>query len=372
MVFIYYIYNGAAAIGIREVFMEKKDFEQDFKIHNYDKIFNIIVEKDFELVNQIAKIKKIDVSFSEKEERNIESDIYHYYFIFKRQSGMFRYVANVIFQLHYYFYEGIDENETDERRLELYIEQHNNLQDLLNQYLEIEKRLQNKTISLELEHYKEEFIKIFKKMLDYKNKSYENDISFNELVKKVDANYYLISEDIANIENAIDKGYIEYHNDDESVVVESDEDPVELIYFLENQYEYLKQEKNYDEIAYFYRDFEPEEGKTYEDLYDSERAKLIGIFKEMLDYRNVQYEANESYTSLKYKVQNEYPFFQNALSLMSPDAPYRGYIDMLDSMVNVEENLLSRYKNYDEEMKKYQASHQQDDVEMDDDLFEDE
>lgn len=334
--------------------MELKDFKKEIEAKKYDKVYDVIVQKDIELIKEISKIKNIDITMGKYGSQDLEAELYHYYAVFREESGMFKYIQYVIFKLEKYYYEPLDEYDTPLQRIESYINDYNNLQKLIDTYEEEKEKLKDKSIIDIRNEYKDKFLNLFKEMLDYKKKKYQKNISFNELLKKVSISYYFFIEELENIENAIEKGYIQDDSYDEDYYIKKDEDPVEIAHYLSTMYKNIKDNDYYKSVAYFYHEFELKDGETYEDLYDQEKNKIINIFKEMLDYRKISYNEKDNYDGLFKKVEENYPYLKDVLYGLYPNYRDRDYITILDRMVNIEEALLNRYKNYDQEMIKYQ------------------
>lgn len=336
--------------------MELKDFKKEIQEKEYDKVYDEIVKKDIDLIKKISKIKNIDITMGKYESQDLEAELYHYYAIFREESGMFKYIQYVIFKLDKYHYEPLDEYDTPLQRIESYINDYNNLQQLIDTYEEEKEKLKDKSIIDIRNEYKDKFITLFKEMLEYKKKTYSKDASFNDLLNKVYVSYYFFAEDLENIENAIEKGYIQDDSYNEDYYINKDEDPVEVSHYLSMIYKNIKDNDYYKSVAYFYHEFELKDGETYEDLYNQEKDKITNIFKEMLDYKNISYNDKDTYNSLFNKVEETYPYLKDVLYGLYSSYNDKGYITILDRMVNIEEALLRRYKNYDQEMIEYQKS----------------
>ncbi len=332
--------------------MQLEDFKKEITNEDYDKVYEVIVKKDIELINKIGKIKNIDVQVDDEDD--LATRLYHYYAIFREESGMFKYIKYVVFKLQKYEYEGIDEYDTPLERIKTYINDYNNLQELINTYEEEKNNLKNKSIIDIRKEYKDKFINLFKEMLDYKNISYKQDISFSELITKVYPSYYFFADDFKNIENAIENGYIQDDSGDEDYYINKDEDPVEVAHYLSSIYKSIKDNNYYQTVAYLYHEIPLKEKETYEDIYNQEKLKIVNIFKEMLDYKNIAYNDKDNYSSLLNKVANTYPYLNDVLRGLDFNYQDKEYITIIDRMKDIEEALLKRYKNYEQEMLEYQ------------------
>ena len=339
--------------------MELKDFKKEIQEKDYDKVYDIIVQKDIELIKKISKIKNIDITMGKYGSQDLGAELYHYYAIFREESGMFKYIQYVIFKLDKYFYEPLDEYDTPLQRIESYINDYNNLQKLIDTYEEERENLKGKSIIDIRNDYRDKYTELFKEMLDYKKKTYPKNITFNELLEKVYISYYYFAEEFENIERAIEEGYIQDDSYDEEYYINKDDDPVEIVHYLSMTYKNIKDNDYYKSVANFYHEFELKDGETYEDLYKREKNKIKDIFKEMLDYKKVSYNDKDTYNSLFNKVEETYPYLKDVLYGLYSNYNDKSYITILDRMVNIEETLLRRYKNYDKEMIEYQKSQQE-------------
>ena len=191
-------------------------------------------------------------------------------------------------------------------------------------------------------------------MLDYKNKSYDDKWSFEEWIEVIDKYYHFYHDTLERTLTQIQSNtlcrsiYMDYQ-----VYIKTDD--VENLIALDDLYCELDPETgDYKDFADFYEDIELEEGQTYEDLYNEKIEKLIGLFKEMLDYINVEHEEN-SFEVLKALIRDNFPYYGDnliSLSVMMSN-PTETYISLLSRMDSVFNYFAKTYKNHEENLKKY-------------------
>ena len=192
-------------------------------------------------------------------------------------------------------------------------------------------------------------------MLEYKNKPYKKDFDFEKFVENIDNNYHIYHEILTDTLNHIKLNTVYRKidiNKEESIKTNN----VENILALNTLYEILSdKEDGYKNYAYFYRDFELEDGMTYNELYNKEIEKFIKLFKDMLDFLNVKYDTNDIF-SLIILVKNNYPYYTEILMNLSVTMkdPNLTYIMILDTMEDIYDNLSKNYKNHKENMEKYE------------------
>lgn len=332
--------------------MELNDFKSYLEKEEYDKVYDIIVNKTFDLIKKIAAEKNVDLEQKNNKDTSQEHLIYHYMYIFKRKSSMFRYIYYIMNNYSSFNCDEIDEFDTKEKKLQRYIDEYNSLEKLLDKYLDMKKSLEKFSFEDLINLYKQKFTSLYKEMLIYKKKTFDEDISFEVLSSKVNVYYQFYREYIEDIFLVLLNRSLYFRTYDENLIMESDEDPVEVIYFLKSTYEHIKDE--YKKYAYYYKDIELEEDESYRDRYNKELDKIEDIFKEMLKYRNIEYKEDEDFTDLKIKVMEEYPYLEGAIRIDLSDYPGDTYIISINKLYTLQECLLKRYKNYDEEMKNYQ------------------
>ena len=97
-------------------------------------------------------------------------------------------------------------------------------------------------------------------MLTFKEKKFDINDNFSDLLKKVDIYYNVYSDKLYNAEKAINNHIVSVNVEDNYVHLND----VEVIFYLDSLYDTLTYEGDgYKENAHFYKDFDLEEGQTY-------------------------------------------------------------------------------------------------------------
>lgn len=317
-------------------------------------IFNKIADKSIELIKKIATMK----GFSLEETKNIEDrETLFYYFekLFEENSAYFQAIPNLMRNFAIWNIELIDGlGETKEEKIEMYIQGYNLILYELEEYEFIKNEIQKKGYEKLKNQKIKKLISAFKEMLDYKNKSYDDKWSFEEWIEVIDKHYHFYHDTLERTLTQIQSNtlcrsiYMDYQ-----VYIKTDD--VENLIALDDLYCELDPETgDYKDFADFYEDIELEEGQTYEDLYNEKIEKLIGLFKEMLDYINVEHEEN-SFEVLKALIRDNFPYYGDnliSLSVMMSN-PTETYISLLSRMDSVFNYFAKTYKNHEENLKKY-------------------
>lgn len=317
-------------------------------------IFNKIADKSIELIKKIATMK----GFSLEETENIEDrETLFYYFekLFEENSAYFQAIPNLMRNFAIWNIELIDGlGETKEEKIEMYIQGYNLILYELEEYEFIKNEIQKKGYEKLKNQKIKKLISAFKEMLDYKNKSYDDKWSFEEWIEVIDKHYHFYHDTLERTLTQIQSNtlcrsiYMDYQ-----VYIKTDD--VENLIALDDLYCELDPETgDYKDFADFYEDIELEEGQTYEDLYNEKIEKLIGLFKEMLDYINVEHEEN-SFEVLKALIRDNFPYYGDnliSLSVMMSN-PTETYISLLSRMDSVFNYFAKTYKNHEENLKKY-------------------
>ena len=317
-------------------------------------IFNKIADKSIELIKKIATMK----GFSLEETENIEDrETLFYYFekLFEENSAYFQAIPNLMRNFAIWNIELIDGlGETKEEKIEMYIQGYNLILYELEEYEFIKNEIQKKGYEKLKNQKIKKLISAFKEMLDYKNKSYDDKWSFEEWIEVIDKYYHFYHDTLERTLTQIQSNtlcrsiYMDYQ-----VYIKTDD--VENLIALDDLYCELDPETgDYKDFADFYEDIELEEGQTYEDLYNEKIEKLIGLFKEMLDYINVEHEEN-SFEVLKVLIRDNFPYYGDnliSLSVMMSN-PTETYISLLSRMDSVFNYFAKTYKNHEENLKKY-------------------
>mgnify|MGYP005792704853 FL=1 len=317
-------------------------------------IFNKIADKSIELIKKIATMK----GFSLEETKNIEDrENLFYYFekLFEENSAYFQAIPNLMRNFSIWNIELIDGlGETKEEKIEMYIQGYNLTIYEIEEYEFIKNEIQKKGYEKLKNQKIKKLISAFKEMLDYKNKSYDDKWSFEEWIEVIDKYYHFYHDTLERTLTQIQSNtlcrsiYMDYQ-----VYIKTDD--VENLIALDDLYCELDPETgDYKDFADFYEDIELEEGQTYEDLYNEKIEKLIGLFKEMLDYINVKHEEN-SFEVLKALIRDNFPYYSDnliSLSVMMSN-PTETYISLLSRMDSVFNYFAKTYKNHEENLKKY-------------------
>ena len=317
-------------------------------------VFDKIADKSIDLIKKIATMK----GFSLEEIENIEDrETLFYYFekLFEENSAYFQAIPNLMRNFAIWNIELIDGlGETKEEKIEMYIQGYNLILYELEEYEFIKNEIQKKGYEKLKNQKIKKLISAFKEMLDYKNKSYDDKWSFEEWIEVIDKYYHFYHDTLERTLTQIQSNtlcrsiYMDYQ-----VYIKTDD--VENLIALDDLYCELDPETgDYKDFADFYEDIELEEGQTYEDLYNEKIEKLIGLFKEMLDYINVEHEEN-SFEVLKALIRDNFPYYGDnliSLSVMMSN-PTETYISLLSRMDSVFNYFAKTYKNHEENLKKY-------------------
>ena len=317
-------------------------------------IFNKIADKSIELIKKIATMK----GFSLEETENIEDrETLFYYFekLFEENSAYFQAIPNLMRNFAIWNIELIDGlGETKEEKIDMYIQGYNLTIYELEEYEFIKNEIQKKGYEKLKNQKIKKLISAFKEMLDYKQKSYDDKWSFEEWIEVIDKYYHFYHDTLEKTLTQIQNNtlcrsiYMDYQ-----VYIKTDD--VENLIALDDLYCELDPETgDYKDVADFYEDIELEEGQTYEDLYNGKIEKFVGLFKEMLDYINVEHEEN-SFEALKALIRDNFPYYSDnliSLSVMMSN-PTETYISLLSSMDSVYNYFAKTYKNHEENLKKY-------------------
>ena len=327
-------------------YIEIEAFENDIKEKKFEKVFKEIVEKSMDLIKRIAKKRQIILDI--KDGDNKEDIFYNILFSFERNTIYFTGVVTLMNSfLRWNIAPEDDFGETKEEKLEKYVNIYNAIIGELDYYEKAEKEIQIKGYE-ELKNEKiDSLIQVFKEMLKYKNKEYNENWSFEEWIDKIDMTYHYYHLELQEVLEVLKFGYyfvdIEKYNYDSIEVNE-----VETIILLENLYAILTcKGEDYTYFANFYKEIELKDDQTYSDVYDIEIEKLAKLFKEMLDYANVKYDTTDFF-SLRTLICRYYPYYTDTIihlrALMS--MPDETYISKINSMEAIYENLSKSYKNY--------------------------
>lgn len=343
-----------------------KDYEKEMQEGKYEAVYKDIVDKSMELVKEIGKIKKFE--FPEDEEG---TDLYYSIkSYFDNNFGQFSSMHNLMENLSNWYYQDDYIADTKEKKIEYCIKSYNSLVYELARYKNTEKEIDEKGYGKVLKERKEKLLNIFMEMLEYKNKQYDKSWDIIKYIDKIIQYYNYYSDDLMQLKDALLGKSIEFDIEKDSVEINN----VERIMLIDETYNLFiplsYDDDGYKDFAYCYRDFELEEGQTYSDLYDLEEEKLIALFKEMLEFVGEETSEDEKYLrDLIDRVIEKYPFYEWRLSHLISHNPYETYIQILDRMENLYEDLSKDYKNYEENMKEYEKNKTENYEEEDDDFL---
>ncbi len=221
-------------------------------------------------------------------------------------------------------------------------------------YKEIEKEIRDKGYEMVLQEYHDRLRQLFKEMLEYKHKQYDDDNTFEELMDMIDTSYYYYHDSLQETLDYLHNDRIYLDNDMEQVKKITE---VDRIIKLKELYNIMMDESdNYKKHAYDYREYVLKDGETYDDIYRQLKDKFKVLFYEMLDYVGACYDkTRDDYEYLEAMVVNNYPFYGDKLRLLdsmawSPDVTY---IDILNSMESIYESMTKNYKKREELLREY-------------------
>lgn len=329
-----------------------EDFQKDLDEKNYDAVYEKLVDISLKLVEEI--IKKKNIKLQKKSKRR--DYLYDIEYAFERQSATFQ---SVKYLMRFFLEWGIDYEDdplyhTPEEVLESCVREYNRIISELNQYEKIEEEIKEKGYEKIKDEKIQKLIALFKKMMEYKNKKYDENWTFEKWIEEINMCYHYYNDSLMETLNQVKYGSIdrEVEADYEEVIAT---DEVENIMCLEDLYYELNYpDGDYKHFANFYREFELKEGQTYEDLYNLEKAKFVKLFKEMLDFVNVKYYTDDFY-KLRSLVKEAYPYYYEIFKTwnVSSSMPKTTYIKELNYMEDIYNNFSKTYKNHEENMKKY-------------------
>lgn len=319
-----------------------KDYKKEIQEEKYENIYRDLIGKSMELVKEIGKIKKFE--FPEDEEgRTLFCSIQIY---FKKNFGEFSNVYYLMKDLSEWNCEDNYVYDTYEKKINNIIVKYNNLIVELEIYRKIEEEIKEKKFEKVLEEQEEKCRKLFKEMLEYKNKEYNEKWDMIELIEKVIQYYNFYYDELRELKQVMSGNFIEFDIEEELVEI----DNIERIMLIDEIYRLIVDE-DYKKVAYMYRDFELKDGQTYSDLYDLEYKKLDELYKKMLEFVGEENLKNEK--NLEGRMLERYPFYILDIKRINSYEPC-SVIERLNTMENIYEKLSKDYKNYEENMKKYE------------------
>lgn len=319
-----------------------------------DVAFDILVNKSIDLVKKIATMKGLSLEDLESI-KDRETLFYYFEKLFEENSAYFQAIPSLMRNFTRWNIALEDDfNTTREEKIDMYIKNYNLILYELEEYEKIKKEILEKGYESLKNEKIQKLISVFKEMLDYKHKSYNDQWSFKEWIEAIDRYYHFYHENLEDTLSQIQSNtlcrsiYMDYQ-----VYIKTDE--AENIIALDDLYYILDPETGeYKNFADFYEDIELKEGQTYKDLYNEKEEKFIELFKKMLDYINIPH-ADNSFENLKSLIRQHFPYYTDnitSLSIMVSD-PTKTYISLLNDMDMVYNYFAKTYKNHEENMKKY-------------------
>jgi len=248
--------------------------------------------------------------------------------------------------------------QSDYEKLKRAVELYNIYLTKFKVYQDLNQSLKEKSYPKLFKEYEEKLINLFKEMLTYKKKEFDPNLSFLELLDKINIHYNIYRYDIAMIKDAytnhyVDDNYYTLYPDYYSDIKTYHLNDVEQLLILDDFYKTLTDPlDNYKNNANCYIDINLAPNETISDLYNQEMAKLINLFKEMLNYVKADYD--KSNTRFRYymtQISTSYPFYlQDLINLSSTlTDPHNNYITCIDSLYHMRNNL----SHYKEDLKDY-------------------
>ena len=279
--------------------LKEEDFKKEMENKDYDSIYKVMAEKSIELVKKIAKVKKIELPKIDLYNERVFDEIDE---IFKSNSIYFGSIETLMWT--FCRWEDDYLKESKEQKIKTSIGLYNKSLLRLEEYEKEKEKIDENGYKKLKEEEIDKIILLFKEMMQYKNKKYDDNWDFNSWLDAISENYNYFHSEIVDIYDIYYYGHVDRYMDGEEVI---DVDKVEEILFYEQFYYFL--ETDYKEHAYDFIDIELKEGQTYKDVYGEEKEKLAKLFKEMLDFINVKYD-NKTFESLRIRVCKEYPWYE--------------------------------------------------------------
>lgn len=321
---------------------------------NLDVAFDIIVNKSIELIKKIARMKGLSLEDLESI-KDRETVFYYFEKLFEENSAYFQAIPNLMRNFTRWDIALEDDFETTrEEKIDMYIKNYKSILYELEKYEKVKKEILEKGYENLKNEKIQKLISVFKEMLNYKHKNYNEQWSFKEWIEVIDRYYHFYHEDLEDTLSQIQSNilcrsiYMDYQ-----VCIETDE--AENIIALDDLYYILDSETgDYKNFADFYEEIELKEGQTYEDLYNEKEEKFIDLFKKMLDYINIPHEDN-SFENLKSLIRQYFPYYSDNITSLSVmiNNPTKTYISLLNDMDMVYNYFTRTYENHEENMKKY-------------------
>lgn len=211
------------------------DYKEALQKEDYESIYNEIATKSIKLASKIANLKKIKINLN----GILENKLHTIQYIFDKKIAIFRNMHYLIKDLIEWNYEDVVQDEIDiefgdeeldtivlnnsititllytkEEILKNCMETYNLILDELDVYYRIENEIKKYNYEKLLKRKKDNLVKIFKDMLEYKKIEYENNLNLQQFAEKIKQNFSYYSDEISNILLAINFNKI-YQKDEE-------------------------------------------------------------------------------------------------------------------------------------------------------------
>lgn len=331
------------------------EFQKYINTGELDIAFDKIANKAIALVKEIAIMKELSIE-NLKYLKDIEDLFYKFERLFEENSASFQSIPTLMKNFQRWNIAPEDDfGTTKEEKINIYIRDFNSIISEFEEYEKVKKEIQEKGYEKLRDDKIKKLISLFKKMLEYKGKSYNENWNFGEWIENIDKYYHFYHEELSNVIEQIDYNtmyrniYVDYQ-----VCIKTDN--IENIIALDELYDILSSENDgYKAFAEFYKDIELQEGQTYSDLYNEKIEKFVELFKEMLDFINFKYEKNDFF-NLKVLIRNNFPYYQDNLTSLDVmmSTPTETYISLLNNMDMIYNYFSKTYRNHEENMKKYE------------------
>ena len=322
--------------------LDINDFNMELKDNEYDKIIEKVKDLFLPLTDRIFNLYNIDCdknNYSLIEKYFDDNNIYFSEFgIYSNLDALINYENN---DDKYEYY-----SNSFKDRLLLVIGKYNFLVDYFNKYDQISLEISNSSYSDVLNDRRNKVIGKYIELLDYKNKKYElnEDLEYySNLVKQYYNGFSYFIMEISELINSHRYMTLDYELlkpislDDAQVILEIDKD--------------LEEFNDYRDVGTWYRDYDLEDGETFDDLIEKHLNRLKDLFREMLSFRNVIVDSDNIF-QLTSKIYEVYPFYIDVVKDVTITYN-KNEIECLNSIDNIYDYLIKDYKNYDNRMKDY-------------------
>ena len=179
--------------------IEIEDYETEIKSEKYEEIYNDLINKSIELIEEIGKIKDYEIP---KNKRGLS--------LFNSIQSYFQF-DSIQFADAYYLMECLKEwnkqneevNFSYERKINSIIMRYNNLIDKIEIYKKVEKEVKEKGLENTIKDREEKYRKDFEEKLKSKNKKIDESSDIVGLVRKVNKYTLLKYDEINDVEKVL-------------------------------------------------------------------------------------------------------------------------------------------------------------------------